>query len=154
MTNLIQTARELGMRVKRLRTDCCGMKVGEVYDAEEDVEDHAYVRCILPDGSNTGSHFADWGGKKPWFEVINEPELTKTSDGSCMTSIIQTVRELLERDKHRYIGALLEAEEVIKKLLGELTDAHEDDPYIVRDDFEERTGARTWLKKYCEEGEC
>lgn len=52
------------MKVKRLKSDCCGMVVGQIYEAEL-LCGGSYVRCKLSNGDWTDSH---WIGD--WFEVI------------------------------------------------------------------------------------
>jgi hypothetical protein len=51
------------VNVRRLKTDCCGMVEGRVYPA---TVEGPYVRCKLPDGTWTSSH---WGLNEGWFEV-------------------------------------------------------------------------------------
>lgn len=57
------------MKVRRLKSDCCGMKVGEVYEVVEgdiDGPEH-YVSVRLPDGTVTSDHWAPG-----YFEEVNE----------------------------------------------------------------------------------
>lgn len=56
------------MKVRRLRTDCCGMKKGEIYKTEE-VTLGTYLNCQLPDGTWTGPHRVDASSEEPWFEI-------------------------------------------------------------------------------------
>ena len=63
------------MKVRRLKTDCCGMKVGDIYVAVEEAG-ASYVKCQLPDGSWTSSHWTDCNSDDPWFERV-EDELSK-----------------------------------------------------------------------------
>jgi len=58
---------EINAKVKRLRSDCCGMVEGENYDAHVDF---AYVQVKLPNGDWTGSHWAGFNEPTPWFQII------------------------------------------------------------------------------------
>lgn len=52
------------LKVKRLKSDCCGMIEGKVYPATIEC---GYVFCLLPNGTWTSSH---WMGNNVWFEVV------------------------------------------------------------------------------------
>lgn len=54
------------VRVRRLKSDCCGMKVGQIYNADL-LHGGSYVIVYLEDGSATSSHFVD-----TWFEILND----------------------------------------------------------------------------------
>lgn len=44
------------MKVKRLSVSCCGMEVGETYDAEWEYQD-MYIVVHLPNGTKTSAHY-------------------------------------------------------------------------------------------------
>lgn len=54
------------VRVRRLKSDCCGMKVGQIYNADL-LHGGSYVIVYLEDGSATSFHFVD-----TWFEILND----------------------------------------------------------------------------------
>lgn len=66
------------MKVRRLKSDCCGMKVGEVYEVayhkQEDKECH-YIQCRLPNGKITTPHWTAIQGHAPYFEIVDEQRL-------------------------------------------------------------------------------
>ncbi len=61
------------MRVRRLKTDCCGMERDKVYEGRE-VCGGAYMECQLPDGDWTSPHFIDKQSDDPWFEMVGGPD--------------------------------------------------------------------------------
>lgn len=64
------------VKVRRLKSDCCGMVVGQVYPA---VIEGPYVKCQLAEGNWTSSH---WGLNEGWFEITLN--LTPTGEiGMC-----------------------------------------------------------------------
>lgn len=42
------------VKARRLISNCCGMVVGEIYDA---IKEGNYIKCRLPSGEWTSSHF-------------------------------------------------------------------------------------------------
>lgn len=62
------------MKVKRLKSDCCGMKVGEAYETKDDGQVTGYVQAILPDGSVTSPHWVGMNSDDPWFELAGDEE--------------------------------------------------------------------------------
>lgn len=44
------------MKVKRIANPCCGMTVGEVYEAKGDV--NTYISVLLPSGEWTSLHWS------------------------------------------------------------------------------------------------
>lgn len=63
------------MKVRRLISDCCGMKVGEVYEAEYS-HGGSYVKCKLIDGTWTSEHWVNEGTTAAYFETISDPWIT------------------------------------------------------------------------------
>lgn len=60
------------MKVRRLKTDCCGMERDEVYEARE--VGSGYLQCKLPNGEWTDSHWIDIQSDDPWFEIVEKDE--------------------------------------------------------------------------------
>lgn len=54
------------MQVKRITVSCCGMHVGEIYEAEWISKD-LYIKVRLPSGEWTSHHYFPG-----FFEVLND----------------------------------------------------------------------------------